>query len=125
MVAALTLLYVSAASLLLLSWLRNALSLPLIIVCLEFLWLEWLQHLIDCRRQLGRLVVKSSGELQWRRQHWVIERVKIRSRYLLLWRLRQHDQRCWLMICHDACEESEYRSLSLICHHLAIDLASK
>ncbi|MGR5149137.1 protein YgfX [Photobacterium alginatilyticum] len=125
MAATLTLLYVGAASLLLLSWFRNTLPFPLIIVCLEFLWFEWLQRLIDCRLMQGRLVVKSSGELQWQQQPWVIEQVKIRSRFVMLWRLRHQSQRRWLLICHDACEESEYRSLSLICHYLVIDSASK
>ncbi|RWX53271.1 hypothetical protein EDI28_22750 [Photobacterium chitinilyticum] len=123
--AVLVLLYTCAASLLLLSWLRAVLPFPVVIVCLELLWLEWLQRLIDCRSQQGRLVVKLSGELQWQREQWFIDRVKIRCRFLLLWRLRYQGQRRWLLICHDACDEAAYRSLSLICHNLSIDSTSK
>ncbi|MCW8330582.1 hypothetical protein MD588_17395 [Photobacterium sp. SDRW27] len=118
--AALTILYFSAACLLLLAWLRTVLPLPLIVVCLDMLWHEWLQLRLYCQSQQGRLIISISGEVCWQRQKWQVDRVKIRTRFLLLLRLRRPEQHRWLLVCRDACDEAAYRSLSLFCYSSVI-----
>jgi len=116
--AALAFLYFSAACLLLLVWFRAVLPLPVIFLCLDMLWHEWFQLRLYCQSQQGRLVVSTSGEMNWQQQKWQIERVKIRTRLLLLIRIRQHEQRRWLLVCHDACDDKNYRALSLWCRYV-------
>ena len=84
------------------------------------LWHEWQQRYLYCLSQQGRLVISLSGEVSWQQQLWQVEKVTIRTRYLLLLGLGDRGHRRWLLISHDACSEPAYRELSLICYGLTV-----
>ncbi|UXI01738.1 protein YgfX [Photobacterium sp. TY1-4] len=117
-VAALTIFYLGAAGGLLLAWGRGALPVPLFLIGCELLWLEWIGRYHAVYRHQGRLILKAPDRLFWQQRWWSLSRIKVHTRYLMLIELRQATRRRWLLICHDACDVSGYRALSLLCHHL-------
>ncbi|UTV28174.1 protein YgfX [Photobacterium atrarenae] len=115
-VAALTIFYAGAAAFLLLAWGRGVFPFPLLLIGCELLWHEWLGQYHFILRHQGRLILKAPNRVCWQQSWWRVNRVKIQTRYFILIELHQVTRRHWLLICHDACEVSGYRALSLICH---------
>ena len=117
-IAALSLLYLSVAMFLLLAVFRSAIPLIAAVIIIECLWLEWLQLWQRCFRQQGRMSITVSGQMTWQQQPWQIIQIKVVTRFFILLRVRrQATCQRWLLICHDACDEKGFRTLSLLCRN--------
>ncbi|MFC1507745.1 protein YgfX [Pseudomonadota bacterium] len=116
-IAVLSLLYLSVAMFLSLAVFRSAIPFIAAVILIECLWLEWLQLWLRCFRQQGRMSITVSGQMIWQQQPWQIIQIKVITRFFILLRVRQVTQQHWLLICHDACDEKDFRTLSLLCRN--------
>ena len=58
-----------------------------------------------------------SGQMTWQQQPWQIIQIKVITRFFILLRVKQVTRQRWLLICHDACDEKDFRTLSLLCRN--------
>ncbi|WP_318926970.1 protein YgfX [Photobacterium sp.] len=116
-IAALSLLYLCAAMFLLLAVLRSSIPFIAAVIIIECLWLEWLQLWQYSFRHQGRISITVSGQVTWQRQSWQIIQIKVITRFFILLKVKQAAQQRWLLICHDACDDKDFRTLSLLCRN--------
>jgi len=116
-VAALSLLYLSVAMFLLLAVFRSAIPFIAAVIIIECLWLEWLPLWQHSFRHQGRMSITVSGQMTWQQQPWQIIQIKVITRFFILLRVKQVTRQRWLLICHDACDEKDFRTLSLLCRN--------
>ncbi|MGF1760144.1 cell shape-determining protein [Photobacterium sagamiensis] len=102
---------------LLLAVFRSAIPFIAAVIIIECLWLEWLQLWQRCFRLRGRVSITVSGQMTWQQQSWQIIEIKVITRFFILLRVRQVTHQRWLLICHDACDEKDFRTLSLLCRN--------
>ncbi|WP_197068570.1 protein YgfX [Photobacterium gaetbulicola] len=117
LMGALVLLYASALVLLLLCVFRQSLPLPAFFAVAWWLLCEGERRLLDIGALTGRLQISSEGNIRWQGQSWRLQSSRVRSGFILLWRLEGETERVWLPISPDACSSSAYRSLALYSHH--------
>lgn len=102
---------------LLLAVFRSAIPLIAVVILLECLWLEWLPLWQRCFQHQGRLSIRISGLMTWQQQPWQIIHIKVITRFFILLKVEQAARQRWLLICYDACDDNDFRTLSLLCRN--------
>lgn len=114
--AALSALYLGVAIALFVPLLTSWLPLIIVTFLLECLWIEWLERYQHYYRQQGILSITVSGVVNWQQQKWQINKIKVVTRWFILFRMQHAQEVTWVCVSHDACNDQEYRSLAMLCH---------
>lgn len=114
--AALSALYLGVAVALLVPLLTSWLPLIIVTFLLECLWIEWLERYRDYYHEQGNLSITVAGEVNWQQQKWKIDKIKVVTRWFILFRMKHAEGRCWICVCHDSCNDEDYRALAMLCH---------
>ncbi|MCD9520325.1 hypothetical protein GLP32_16255 [Photobacterium phosphoreum] len=81
----------------------------------EMLVFEWQQIYHFYLRQQGPLRLYSDGNIRWYDQAGNMVAVKLVTRWLVVLSVA-HDRNQWLIICHDSCDNIQYRQLKMMLH---------
>ncbi|MGF1792106.1 protein YgfX [Photobacterium profundum] len=114
--AALSTLYLGVAIALFVSLFMSWLPQIVVIFLLECLWIEWLERYQHYCHQQGNLSITVSGAVNWQQQKWQINKIKVVTRWFILFRMQHAQEVSWVCVSHDACKDEEYRALAMLCH---------
>ncbi|WP_161781015.1 protein YgfX [Photobacterium galatheae] len=115
LLVALTGAYLMAAGLLITLVVVDVLPLPWVWLMFLWLWPEYVKVGNQTAQLKGRLVLFSDQQLAWQNRKWRLSHVLLFTPYLLVMELEDAQQVRRLVICRDACTDSDFRRLSLFC----------
>ncbi|MDO6708030.1 protein YgfX [Photobacterium sp. 1_MG-2023] len=117
LLAALTGVYLTAASLFFFLTLTDLNWLPVFCLAVEFLLPEYIRAGHRLSQQHGRLILLTEREVDWYCRRWRLVHARLLTPYLLILDLDSAGDTLRLSVSRDSCTDQDFRLLSLFCRH--------